>query len=148
MNVLAIDPGVKSGWAFWVHSQIMDAGEEDQQMMCRMIDNCAQSFDGKLHIVYESFHITPATTKKSFQPASLEIIGTIKYLANRSGCPIKAQTPTDAKRFSTDARLKALDWYTPTPGGHSNDAKRHLALFLAKNGETRHAERIMRAGMV
>jgi hypothetical protein len=42
--------------------------------------------------------------------------------------------PAEAKSFSTDAKLRAMGWYTPTRGGHVNDAKRHLLLYLVKAG--------------
>ena len=37
-----------------------------------------------------------------------------------------------AKTFATDEKLKALGWYNPTPGGHSNDAGRHMLTHAAK----------------
>ena len=44
------------------------------------------------------------------------------------------QSPSDAKRFSTNQRLKAADMWMPTKGGHANDAQRHLFMYLVKHG--------------
>lgn len=93
-------------------------------------------------VICESFRITQETIRKSRQTASLEIIGVLRWLASSHGHKFVLQTPADAKRFMTDAKLRSLDWYSPTTGGHTNDALRHLGLYLAK---TEHNQEVLRA---
>ena len=62
------------------------------------------------------------------------MIGGLRYLAvvgDEYVGPLRfvRQTPAQAKSFGTDDKLRRLGWYTPTPGGHANDAARHLLAF-------------------
>jgi hypothetical protein len=88
-----------------------------------------------VHIIVEKFTITPATATKTRQYDALEIIGWLKLECPHLGIPLTIQTPAAAKAFSTDAKLKALGWYDRTPGGHRNDAARHLCKFLVDQRE-------------
>jgi len=87
----------------------------------------------RITVVCESFIPRPGV--RTWQPQALEAIGVVRYLARRADCPFELQSPADAKRFSTDQKLKKLGWYTPTEGGHVNDALRHLLL-----GRVRHED--------
>lgn len=77
-------------------------------------------------VVCESFTIAAHTAKKTRQYWSLESIGAIRWACMKAGVSFTLQSPADAKGFATDAKLKALGWYTPTKDGHANDAARHL----------------------
>jgi hypothetical protein len=44
------------------------------------------------------------------------------------------QSPAQGKTFATNAKLKKVGWYHQTPGGHANDALRHLLLYATKQG--------------
>jgi len=87
------------------------------------------------HIVCESFIITPSTSKKTQQLDALEIIGWLKLECPHLGIPFTTQFPSHAKTFANDAKLKHMGWYDRTPGGHRNDAARHLLTFLAVQRE-------------
>ncbi len=80
-------------------------------------------------IVCEDFIFTTATAKKSRQTWSTEGIGVLRYMAARYQVSFIIQGPAAAKRFAIDDKLKAMGWYHPTPGGHRNDAARHLLLY-------------------
>ena len=82
----------------------------------------------------ESYVITASTLRKTRgENWSLESIGALRWMANKHRVEFVLQTPADAKRFADDRKLKAAGWYFPTPGGHANDAARHLMLYLARN---------------
>ena len=82
-------------------------------------------------VVCESF--IPRPGAKTWQPDAIETIGVLRHLCRWHRHRFELQAPADAKRFSTDAKLKRLGWYQPTEGGHANDAIRHLLLALVKH---------------
>jgi hypothetical protein len=83
-------------------------------------------------VVCEDYIITQRTIKLSRQNMSLESIGVLRWLCSAWMIRFVLQTPSEGKGFGTDEKLKRLGWYRPTPGGHANDATRHLLTFLAK----------------
>jgi len=87
--------------------------------------------DDKL-VVCESF--IPRPGAHSWQPDALYTIGALKYLCERENVEFALQSPANAKKFSTDAKLKRIGWYIRTPDGHTNDALRHLLLAAVKIG--------------
>lgn len=130
--ILAIDPGVASGYALWQGKiDAVEFGVLDQMSICRyafdVVEFCNQ-------IVCESFRINAQTHKKSFQPASLEIIGMLRYLCCEEQIEFVLQSPVEAKGFMTDSKIKSLGWWHPEDGGHATDAARHLGLYLCKQG--------------
>lgn len=56
-------------------------------------------------------------------------IGIVTYFAEKHSVKAVKYSPSEAKSFSTDAKLKKLGWYK-TGAGHDNDAARHLLLAL------------------
>jgi hypothetical protein len=82
-------------------------------------------------VVCESF--IPFRGAKTWQPDALEIIGALRFICARHEWTFELQSPANAKKFSTDRKLKKLGWYRATKGGHANDAKRHLLLALARH---------------
>src|SRR6185369_4617370 len=77
-------------------------------------------------VVCESF--IPRPGAKTWQPAAIESIGVLRWITNMYNIPFELQSPADAKRFSTNEKLGKLDWRRPSPGGHMDDAMRHLLL--------------------
>ena len=83
-------------------------------------------------VVCESYHITMQTLKKTrTENWSMESIGALRYVSTLAGIPFILQSPAD-RMFSTDAKLKAMNWWNPSKGGHANDAARHMMLYLAR----------------
>ena len=80
----------------------------------------------------ESFIPRPGI--RTNQPEALEGIGALRYICAGHDIPFELQSPADAKRFSTNDKLKRLGWYKPTRGGHANDALRHLLLGAVRHG--------------
>lgn len=142
MIVFSVDPGLASGVALL--NTVDDPGiiqmgswemnpYETMDATQNIIDTYKDDFD--LRIVVERFTITAETGKKSQSPWSLEIIGAIKYICHKNRLPEPAlQTPSDAKNFVPNARLKALGLWHKGGGGHAMDALRHAVLYAVKNG--------------
>lgn len=137
---VSFDPGVATGVAqAFVHDGAIvkhQAFELDQFPVSRMALEYAIDRDGidEVEFICETFTINQQTLRKTRQTASLEIIGVIKLAAHEAGITLAMQSPGDAKRFATDARLKKSGLWTSTKGGHANDANRHLFLRLVKHG--------------
>lgn len=127
--LLAIDPGKTSGVALWDITEgfdplLIETDEYNQFQTCTWVELwCAAG--AHIEIVMERYTIGDADSAWS-----LEIIGTVKYFAQKYGCSFTLQTPADAKHFSTDRKLKALDLWHKGGGGHANDALRHGLLYL------------------
>lgn len=136
--ILAIDPGLVTGWAsygegdaYWpapfVQGQV--EGRHDFECWCFGL----LSIGWVKQVVAEDFIIGTATGKKSRQVDPYYILGWLDGMCDRFSIPLKLQSPSEAKSFATDDKLKALGWYTPTPGGHANDAARHLLRYCYKD---------------
>ena len=85
-------------------------------------------------IICEDFIYTPETAKKSRQTWSTEGIGVLRFLAHEYHCEFILQSPSSAKSFASNDKLKRIGWYTPGQD-HANDAARHLMLWAAGNGK-------------
>ena len=134
--IVAFDPGETTGWArldpvslefrsgqlpwysawYWFNDTLSANPAYIQQVVC------------------EDFIYTAETAKKSRQTWSTEGIGVVRFLCQYYGLPLTIQSPSSAKSFATDKKLKRIGWYTPTKGGHANDAARHLMVFAVSNG--------------
>lgn len=137
---VAFDPGVATGvaQAFVENGAIIkhQAFELPQFEVCRFaLEAAIDRYDiDEVDFICETFTINQQTLRKTRQTASLEIIGVIKLATHEACIPLAMQSPGDAKRFATDKRLKKSGLWTPTKGGHANDANRHLFLRLVKHG--------------
>lgn len=138
--ILAIDPGKKTGWA--AYDREMDtfvSGELDYDDTCKLLLHPESIFNGPLSAMEfdyacESFIITVNTAKNTQATWSLELIGVARMISRLyGGQELVLQTPAAAKRLMSDDLLKALSWYVPGKG-HSNDAARHLGLFMLSRG--------------
>ncbi len=131
--IVAVDPGGTTGLALWSRTVGLSLRElDDPAHAVDWLADIAGQIDYGIFVV-ERYIITPATAKMSQQHDALEIIGAIKYLVRKHGHDLVMQTPAEAKKFSTDAKLKNIGWYQPGQG-HARDASRHALLFLAKQG--------------
>jgi len=134
MRVLAVDPGKMSGIAFIARPNDDDPPIINEFPAMKSVKMAEQYLGTNLDfVVCESF--IPRPGAGTWQPDALEVIGALRYLCWRCEVPFELQSPADAKRFSTDEKLKKLGWYTPTPDGHANDAQRHLLLGLVRHQE-------------
>jgi hypothetical protein len=81
------------------------------------------------HVVFERFKITDETPDS---PWSLELIGIIKFWCYVYGKKWDQQTPSDAKEFSTNEKLKAVGFWHVGGEGHANDSLRHAMLWYVR----------------
>lgn len=73
---------------------------------------------------------TPAGSK-----TTMEVIGAVKWVCEYHQVPLNMQLPGDASDFSTNDKLRAMGWETPSKPDHQRSAARHLLLYLVKKGE-------------
>jgi hypothetical protein len=132
ITILAVDPGKVSGWASLRLGEFY-SGQKDGMELLRWVDEMLQR-GTQFTLVCEDFIYTAATAKKTRQTWSTESIGVLRFLADKYQTEFVLQTPLDAKKFATNDKLKRLDWYRGTKGGHANDAARHLLLYCVKRG--------------
>lgn len=135
--VVVCDPGLRTGVAIVdVAGKVYGAEADWDDALVYVQQFLVQHVPYRPAIVCEAFVINSSTAKNSQAPWSLEGIGVLRFLARRHGAELvePLQLAVEAKRFSTNARLKARGWYQPTKGGHVNDALRHLYLYLVKEG--------------
>jgi len=132
-DILAVDPGVMTGWAYLdpndVEWKAPVCGQSEQAAFTSMVRSYENTWEA---IVVERYTITQETLRKSRQPASLEIIGFLRAEAQWLDIPFVLQTPADAKRFASDEKLAAAGWLQPKKDDHANDALRHLLLYCVK----------------
>jgi hypothetical protein len=130
-NYLAIDPGKMTGVARY---EVLN-GEtyfesfelESRYQVGKYVDDRAGTLDV---VIVERFDISERTAKLSAQYDALYIIGALDYICHERDIPFLL-SGRDAKGFSSDNKLRTVGWYRPTPGGHANDASRHLLRYLA-----------------
>ena len=134
MVVVGVDPGLTTGIATWTQAHGMHGLKELAPALNAMdwLD-CLTRTGHKKVFVIEKYIITPKTAQLSQQHDPLEIIGCLRWMCHDRGHEFVMQSPSEAKAFSTDAKLKAVGWYQPGQG-HARDASRHALLYLAKNG--------------
>jgi len=86
-------------------------------------------------VVGERFIIGQGTVKKTRAGsyAALHSFGAVEYLCHRFNVDFDSQTPSERK-FADNAKLKLLGWRNPTPGGHCDDAARHMLVACVKRG--------------
>ncbi len=130
--VLAVDPGNVTGmaWGIFAHEGGHYWVKHEECDPLR-----APAFAEDLRpdvIVCESF--IPRPGAHTWQPDALYTIGALRYVANKIDAEFVLQSPADAKRFSTNDKLKRIGWYASSKGGHQNDALRHLLLLAIKRG--------------
>lgn len=129
-RILALDPGGTTGIAQGAGAELYATHEMEQYEALVYVDTAIEGWPDLGLVVAESF--VPRPGIRTWQPAALEIIGTVRYLCATRGITFEEQTPAAAKSFATDAKLRKLGWYTPGMG-HANDAARHLLVAQVRH---------------
>ena len=129
--IIAIDPGKVSGLALWDerHPLTIHSHEETPISTVDYVASACNIFTD-VTVVTEKFTISERTIKTALSLDALDINGWLTIESPRMGFDLHFQMPSQAKAFSTDEKLKALDWYERTKDGHANDAARHLLVYL------------------
>lgn len=146
MIVLAVDPGKASGIAVLSWDK---KSNEDPKILYSLEaqpdafgDEIFSAFeynndDEDFYVACESFIINAQTVRNSQAPWSLENIGILKYVCQKSGYDpsnIAFQAPVNAKNMFPNPALKKVGTWHKGGEGHANDAIRHGLLKLVKLG--------------
>lgn len=156
--VYAVDPGGTSGWASGMfkprgtladtlRNHAVEAGEFDGSTLDQSFDitNAFLEYRERMFkarvreviLVFESFELRTQRTVL----ASVEVIHGTRCLLASEGVEIDAshfQSPSQAKSFGTNARLKQWGLYSIGRGSdHKRDALRHLALAVSRRMDGR-----------
>lgn len=127
MKVLTIDPGPHVGVACYLNGQ-HTAYEFDPSYLYQEIEGWIRWADV---VVVEGFRIAgPRATSAN---ETIEMIGVLRFLAERHDKTFVEQTPTDAMTFVSGEKLKRLGWWTKG-SDHARSATKHLVLYLARAG--------------
>jgi hypothetical protein len=136
-RILAVDPGNMTGvaWMGGFEALTPTSPQTWERTAMEATRQCDALLDGFIEVLVVCESFIPRPGAGTFQPDAMYTIGALRYLAEKYGHGFELQSPADAKRFSTDAKLKSLGWYVPTPDGHANDALRHLLLAMVRHGK-------------
>lgn len=132
--LLAVDPGGNTGLAWLLDREFgSDVRANGRFGFHEWFLSAVSRIATPQAVICEEFIVTSATARKTQQPDALRIIGWLELWCHQHGVPFVLQTPSQAKGFGTDAKLKHFGWYRTGSGGHDNDAARHLLTYLAVN---------------
>lgn len=137
MKILAVDPGLVTGMAFWDTDKVKPETREVHYpwfgVQFRSLVNYADT------VACEKYIMTSGV--KTAQPEALMLMGVVedqtRYYLNES---VFWFTAKQTKKSVTDATLRKLGWYIKTKDGHANDAQRVLLTYLLFNHPDRYAE--------
>lgn len=128
--ILAIDPGLATGVVYGTPFSFINATYGFPEVY-EKLDLLISS--GKFDtVVIENFLISAQTGKKTQATWSLRIIGMVEYVCLRENVEMVLQTPSAAKNFIDDKKLKKYNMYFRGEG-HDRDAGRHFLLWYFKN---------------
>ncbi len=137
--VIGIDPGLKTGVCVvdTRFPSIIQSDEFDLEEYVPWLDFVLREYpQDNVVVVCERFVITPQTHKNGQATWSLENIGVAKSAVLRAhgNLDLFRLSSTDAKLFSTNAKLKAVDMWHKGGAGHANDALRHAMRYMVEVG--------------
>ena len=138
-NVLAVDPGKTTGyWLFNADGESsitspakFAGGQLAQWDFIEWMERHLKDF-APLEIVCETFQVTQRSLQQRGERLwSVEQIGILQYLCRKNGWSYTEQSPSDAKNFVSDEKLKRIGWYIKGME-HSRDAARHAVLYAVR----------------
>ena len=131
MLILALDPGVTTGWATFQKPNRRDGYRSGQTKgpIWVLLESglMVPQAEEKFVVIYETFTFRQIP-KADLTP--VEVIGVIKEWARQKEVPLVPQSPAEGKGFFSDDKLKVLQLYRPGHP-HANDAMRHLLFYLS-----------------
>lgn len=135
--LLAIDPGLMTGLSFLDitdpdNPEVMWTLEAEVEDFYNAIDEVISHYAENLVVVIENFIITVETAKKAQAPWSLRGYGAVQFLCMKHGVKLNHYSPSEAKNFSTNEKLKKAEFWHVGGAGHANDSLRHAMLYLSK----------------
>lgn len=137
--LIAVDPGGTVGLAAWTPTGKIEASERDPMTSLDQIYDAlgvltSSNPKARPEIVAERFTIDQRTLRltRGGSHDALDVLGGLRWIAHSYGIPLELQGVAEVKNLVPDTRLRALGLHKPTPGGHANDALRHLVYRLAR----------------
>lgn len=132
--VFAIDPGLLTGLVLVDIKDRMNpvkiwSKEADTEEFYKISENTIEKTKENLIVVVENFIISERTYKLTQAPWSLMYRGFIEYLCWKHNVPCILQTPSEAKDFVTNEKLKLANMWHVGGAGHANDAARHFVKY-------------------
>lgn len=121
-NVLTVDPGKVTGFAFATDLKVLQAGQKNWNEFLDLAYRWRLGLD---LIIYERFDFGTETLRRPDRDEALNVIGTLRYWAKTEGINI-ADQPRGLSRILPDPKLAVLGLHRPGQG-HANDALRILA---------------------
>jgi hypothetical protein len=133
MKIIAVDPGLYSGYAFWnsADPRFLQRKEIPYQDTADRVWAEMEEWDEKPEIVVERYTMTPGI--KSAQPHALMTMGQLEFIARRFATRLHYYLPSTNKKTVSDQRLRSAGWYLKTKDGHANDAARLVGTHLAQH---------------
>ena len=133
--IIAQDPGKTTGIATWSTKgntfQSSQFSLDEYYEYMNALRNKARA-GVSIKFVSESFTITVQTAKNAAAPWSLENIGIMRFVAKEYNEEVKHYSPSECKKFATDAKLKKTGWHVPGQV-HANDAARVLLVYCVNH---------------
>lgn len=132
-RILALDPGITTGWAWFDHAALVDCGQIHTSLrtLQDLFDTTKpQSVVMEKYIIYK----TKVEQHTLSTVPTLRIVGAIQMLAWQKGAPLFLQTAAQAKFFCTDDKLKAWELFQ-TYKRHANDSIRHAVYYMTFGGK-------------
>ena len=139
MYVVGVDPGKTCGFAVYAGGRFEGAGEKTYLSFLTTMESffrehAAKAPDDPLHVVVENYTIGRSTLSKGVDAHwAIGARAILSYWCETIGGTFH-DSSTASKRFASDAKLRQLGWHRSTPGGHANDATRHLLVYLVHAG--------------
>jgi len=127
MRILALDPGRTTGVAYFPDTPSGTPNVEQRELPYshKALYNHLRLVNPDI-IVCESF-VYQRRDKVDLSP--VEMIGVVKLYCERGGVPYHEQTPSQAKKFWDDKKIKTCGLWVPGHP-HAVDAIRHLLYFM------------------
>lgn len=150
MKILAVDPGITTGYAFteWDMSNKLPM---EVPFYTKLPEDKIKRYQGKYHrdfenlmlkynpdvIVMENFRIYPSKAKSLIgdEMETSQVIGIVKYIAHKKQVPVILQMASQAKKAFPREKLERLG-INPSQNDevrHSGDAVKHLLYFIQFN---------------
>jgi hypothetical protein len=133
-KALSIDPGKHNGVSLWEYDkdgnyEMYNASAIDKQALYNLIEYGDMDL-----IIYEGYRLyaDKAQTMIGNEFETPQIIGVIKYLADKRSIPTVMQMAT-CKRFFDDKRIKKMGFNPPTM--HAKDSIRHWLYWFYFSAE-------------
>lgn len=109
--------------------------ENPEECLYDLWDNCLAGIVAG--VACEDFILSGGGRPKTLagSKTTLEMIGAVKWACEYHQVPLAMQKPGDASDFSTNDKLRAMGWETPSKPDHQRSAARHLLLYLVRKGK-------------